>query len=108
MNIIKLKKLDKIMPKQNIDNKIREYFYSTDANSANSVDSIKIYYHEIQCENNFSVDADVKIVIAPIQTEVKMKRIKKMKLTKKQKNELKLMLELDEIRSMDGDDNIYN
>ena len=50
MNIIKIKfkKLDKIMPKPNIDNKIREYFYSTDANSANSVDKIKIYYHESQ------------------------------------------------------------
>ena len=85
MNIIKLKKLDKIMPKQNIDNKIREYFYSNDANSANSVDNIKIYYHEIQCENNFSVDADVSIMIKPDVIELKKEPKKRAEeiLTKK-------------------------
>ena len=81
MNIIKIKKLDKIMTKNNIDSKIREYFYSTDANPDDG-SKIKIYYHEIQCENNFSVDADVKIVIEPRQAEPKQK--KKKKLTKKQ------------------------
>ena len=68
MNMTKLKKLDKIMSKYNIDNKYLEYFYSVDVNSDDDA-KIKVYYHELQCENNFSVDADVQIDIKPDQVE---------------------------------------
>ena len=94
MNIqTKLKKLDKIMPKYNIDNKYLEYFYSVDVNSDDDA-KIKVYYHELQCENNFSVDADVQIDIKPDQVETKKKEPKKRakKIIKiKQKKEIKLM-----------------
>ena len=65
-------------------------------------------------ENNFTISAKIEIVIlndviGVIEKKVRKKSTKLKKiLTQKQKNELKLMLELDEIRSMDGDDTIYN
>ena len=64
-------------------------------------------------ENNFTISAKIEIVILNdvivIEKKVRKKSTKLKKiLTQKQKNELKLMLELDEIRSMDGDDTIYN
>jgi len=74
------------MSKQNIDNKTVEYFYSVDVNSDDDA-IIRVYYHELQFENNFSVDADVQIDIKPDQVETKKKEPKKKKLTKKQKKE---------------------
>ena len=61
-------------------------------------------------ENNFIVDAKIEIIIKPdvIEPKKEPKKRTKKTLTKKQKNELKLMMEQEEIRSMDGDDNIYN
>jgi len=100
----KFKKLDKIMPKHIIDNKIVEYFYSVRNSDDDAI--IRVYYHELQCENNFSVDADVQIDIKP-QVKTQKKVPKKKKLTKKQQEEkeyCKKMIELDEIRSLDGYD----
>ena len=67
-------------------------------------------------ENNFTISAKIEIVILNdvivIEKKVRKKSTKlKKKLTQKQQKEREYcekMLELDEIRSMDGDSNIYN
>ena len=86
-NMNKFKKLDKIMPKHIIDNKIVEYFYSVDVNSDDDA-IIRVYYHELQIENNFSVDADVQIDIKPDQVKIKKKSQRKRSLQKNRKRNM--------------------